>query len=98
MCQGTTLAVQIYRALGGGRNREIASGATLPSGANSRQLGVSGALPPAYERLINKQFVRHRCARHRYGTTPCTISGDTSARSLFSMFNSTRPRSSDSTV
>jgi hypothetical protein len=54
----TTLAVQIYRALGGDRNRELASGAKLPSGANSRPSSTfPGYLRPAYERLINKQFV-----------------------------------------
>jgi hypothetical protein len=52
----TTLAVQIYRTLGGDRNRELASGAKLPSGANSRpRTAFPGHLRPAYERLINKQ-------------------------------------------
>jgi len=43
----TTLAVQIYRDLGGDRNRGLASGAKLPSGANSRPgSAFSGAPAP----------------------------------------------------
>ena len=37
----TTLAVQIYRELGGDRNRGLASGAKLPSGELAAQLDVS---------------------------------------------------------